>query len=691
MPPQPGQPPQGQPQQQQAPAPPPLPQQRPKNIPVNSGVETHQPDDATLRFDSGAKKKLSDPDWTALSNDLFNSIVTADYGARGPLNKNLKEWSDAYDMIQYELDTPFENSSNLQLPYLTSQVNSLVAYIAGTVLQPSLMLVTGNTGPAQQMAARVEKFYNAEITRLRADGSSYQSHFIDLLRLGLRDGVGIMEVLWARDRRRLVTVTNVPVVDELTGNWKLDDNGDPMFEEKRDEADVYVKDYAQVTNIPLKEFILIPAEARSIEDAAAVVRTEWLYEDELDRRVRAGFFDGDEVEQALNWVPTGMSDVAADPAGTYDKSASYQLGIGMAQGSLTSKFFKNRGPIKVRRFHSRQYDMNGDGIPEENIFWLHEYSQRMLGWIPYDYADGKRPFFAFKPFPRADQFLGFSVPEMEAGVQTELDTIHNERRNAITARMEAPLAVEEGSTLLNRKGEFGMQKVIEVERVGQNASFQQLTMPDVPLADFQQEALVKSYGDELTGLGAPSMGQQSSGKRSATEMRQRNAAQGTRLDLNCKEFRTSLIQVMNFVHALNKQYLRTPPATMVGSEKLTLPLESLMLDYTISVSGATDPIDSITRRNENMTFVELVTKLFPWIAQDPVKSWHLAQILFDVFNRADAQLITGTEDEARQRAEQQAKQAQMQQQLAMQDAQAKAQMGQLQHGQGQQQSKPPGR
>lgn len=672
--PPPGQPP-GPPSGQQ-PQPPPMRPKPPypvKDIPLNTGEDSHQPTSASIKFDTGPKKKISEGGWNALSTDLYQSIVSSDYGARSALNQNLQEWSDAYDMITYQKDTPFDDSSNLQLPYMTSQVDSLVAYVGGTVMQPRLILVTGNTSEAAKHATQLEKSMNAEVTRLRSDGTSYHEACIRALRLAMRDGTSVFEVLWARNRRRRTLVTNTPQIDD-EGDWVTDENGDGVYQETRTEVDDYVKDYAQITPIPLKEFGLIPAEAASIEDAAACWRVEWLYEEELNNRIRAGIFDSDEVERALTYVPSGTSDVPADPAGTYDKTASYQIGIGMSQGSLSSEFFKNRGPIKVRRIHSRQYDMNGDGVPEENIFWLHEQSQRLLGWTDYSYTDGRRPFFACRPFPRSDGFLGYSVPERLSGVQTELDTMNNERRDAISQRLISPMMVEKGSELLNRKGEYGIEKLIEVERVSghpQGPSFSQLTLPDVPLASFQDEALVKSYGDEYTGLGQPAMGGASSGRRSATELRQRNSAQGTRLDLICKEFRTTLIQVFNFVHSLNKQYLQTPLTTGDGPDKLVLPLEVLALDYSISVVGATDPIDSITRRNENMSFIQMVGQMFPFVMQDPVKAYRLGLILFDSFGRSDASSILGTEEEAKQRGEQQAQQQAQMQQMQMAESQAR--------------------
>jgi hypothetical protein len=128
-----------------------------------------------------------------------------------------------------------------------------------------------------------------------------------------------------------------------------------------------------------------------------------------------------------------------------------------------------------------------------------------------------------------------------------------------------------------------------------------------------------------------------------------------------------------FTHALNKQYLRTPPSTMIGDQKFTLPLEVLMQDVLIGVAGATDPQDSATRRQENLGFVELMMK-FPEFQNDPVKRWHLMRIAFEAFNRPDAAQIIGTEQEAKQRAQQEAQaaqqQAQQQQQIAMMHAAA---------------------
>jgi hypothetical protein len=642
------------------------------------GVQTPNPRNPNMRFASGVPKRLNDADWTAISNDIYQSVL-ASVTTRQALNSNLQSWYDAYGMVYDNLPkgVPYTSSSNLTLPYIPAQLESMVAYICGTVLVPRLMVVTGNTPEAAESAFATEKFYNAEVTRLRTDGKSYYSQLVELAQLSLRDGVGVAEVLWNRRRQRRTTVGMMPLTNE-SGMAMLDDNGQPLWKEIRNDVDVLIADYPEITPIPLKEFYLIPDESVSIEQAVGVARVQWMYEDELDRMVRAGLLDSDEVELALSYVPTGTSEVPTDLLGYYDKSTGQQLQIGQGQGSLTSRFFRNRGPIEVFRVHTRQYDLNGDGIPEENIVWLHYLNQRMLGFAPYDYATGKRPFFSFAPFPRPREFAGFSLVERLSGIQTEIDGNHNMRNDAIGLRVAPPMMVRAGSKLLGKRGVFGPNKMIEVESIsGPDQTMQLMQIQDVPIASAQEESMLQRYGDLYTGLNGPSMGTQSSGKRSATESRQQNAAAGTRVALIAMRYRVFLREIFNFVHDLNRQYLTDDPQTMVDNQVYTLPLSVLSLDYDIGITGSTDPIDSITRRNEVATLFEVGVKM-PIVTNSVMRQYYWMRMLLEAYGRSDIQQLIGTEQEAQQLQQQMQQQAaamhaQGQQQQAAQQPQARRQ------------------
>jgi hypothetical protein len=220
---------------------------------------------------------------------------------------------------------------------------------------------------------------------------------------------------------------------------------------------------------------------------------------------------------------------------------------------------------------------------------------------------------------------------------------------------------------------------------GPNASFAMVEIPDVPVSSWQEESLLKQYGSEYTGLSNPSMGAQSSGRRSATEMRQQSASAGTRLALIAMRFRIAAGQIVTFQHQLNKQYLRDDPQTMIDNQVYTLPLEILAQDYTIGVAGATDPIDSATRRNEALALYEIATQN-PLIAQSPLRLWYATRDLFETFGKANVYQLIGTEADA-QKLDQQAKMAQAQQ--AQQGGQPQAQHPQPHHQQAKHPAGPP--
>lgn len=639
-----------------------------KPIPSNTETYTFQPDHANIRLSNGkSKRRLSRDEWGSLSNDLDTGI-TAAISARGTFEDNLEEWQDAYDLIMPENDDPQFDGSNIRLPYSATQLESLKAYIAGTVLVPRMYIVTGRTPAAVEVSNEVERFYNSELTKMRADGSSYFQRYANVVHMALRDGTAVIEVLWNRTRKRTYIETEVPVLSK-DGQQKFDKDGNPVYKTETSEVDIFPKDFAECTAVPIKNFLLLPAESETIEDAAAAARAIWPYEDELNAMVRAGILDKDEVERALSYVSNGVTEVAADRQGYYDKDTSRQVDVGLGQGTPTSKFFKNRGPIKVWRIHSKQYDMNGDGQAEENIFYYHEIGQRMLGWMPYDYPVMQRPFFSYTPFPRPDEFLGYSLIERLARVQSEMDLQHNTRGNLIIKKLNAPLAIATGMKAQLKAGAWYQNEVIEVDFQGGRPAMAVVEIPDIPVASFEDESLLMHYGDAYTALNQPQVGGQSSGKRSATEMRQQNTASGTRMALICNQLRITLAQVINFIHILNKTYMRTDPKfvdqTADGTQAATLSLDKLSQDLEIGIAGATDPIDSMTRRNETMAFVEKMMA-FPLMQQDVSHQWYLARLLCEAFGRVDTTQIIGTVDQAMQAQKAQMQMAEQKQQHAEQ-------------------------
>jgi len=627
---------------------------QPTRLPLNAPEHSIQPDSANVSFDTGIPSKLSERQWTALSIDLYNTVNSIT-GARQAFNTNLQSYADTYDLIASEAagEFPWPGASNIRLPYTSSQLENLVARVLGEVTSHGrLFLASGNTPQACESQGVVEAFYNAEARRRRADGKAYFDKYEEWLQAGLRDGTGVLEQMWARERVRREVQVPVPAMNPATGEPIIDESGKPIVTYETQDMDIYRKDYAQYTVVPLKEFYLVPNEARSIEDAAAVMRVEWLYETDLDARCRKGFFDSMECERALQYVTLGQTDVARDPQGNYDKQASRQLDIGPGQGPLTSEFFKNRGPLKVWRIHSRQYDMNGDGIPEENVFWLSWANQRLLGFMPYNYSSGIRPFFLFTPFPRVAEAYGYSLIERLAGVQQSIDANNKARNDQLSLKMAPGVKIRKGSPVLNAKGQgaYRPNATYEVENTSNtDGDMVMFDLGDVPVQSYQEEQLFKQYGNEYTGQDALSLGGQSSGRRPATEIRQRQMSASIRTSLIAAHFRGAMDQVVNFNHQLNRQYMGTPETVLMQgggqAQVFTVTPEMLMQDYTITVAGSTDPIDATSRNNEMMALFQLAMSV-PYIQQNPKLSYEWIKTLVEQRGLRNVQQLIGTPEDA---------------------------------------------
>jgi hypothetical protein len=368
----------------------------------------------------------------------------------------------------------------------------------------------------------------------------------------------------------------------------------------------------------------------------------------------------EQVERALSYVDNGTTDdVASDRQGYYDKTVGGQIQVGSAQGSQTSKFFKERGPIKVFRIHSRQYDLDGDDVCEENIFYYHDRTQMLLGWMPYEYLTDERPIFEFSQAPRPMEATGYSFPLRLGVLAAEISKMYNDRNNAVDIKTSPPRIVRAGAKMDTNHNQYGP----DVEWEGEPDAVTFLQTPEIPVASFQQETLTKQYVTELTGQNQPSMGAQSSGRRTATENRIQSAANGTRNDLIVMRFRVACRALINFTHRRKLQYM--PDGDIQKSDgggPFTISKEILSQDYRIDVSGASDPLDAATRLSQDMGIFEMLSK-DPMIMSDPVKHYYLLRKILEDAGTQNIEQIIGTADEAMQMK--QAQQQQAQQQAAM--------------------------
>jgi hypothetical protein len=570
---------------------------------------------------------------------------------------------------------PWPDCSNLVVPIVRSKLDTLWAQVCSQVFVPEFYIVNGNTEDAAEHAYEVQRWLNAEFRRQRGRSTWFNEH-VKWLGLSMRDGTAVMEAMWKYRTRRARYIMQQPKTDDDDGLPFIDqDTGEPMMESVARTKDVIDYNDVNLRPILLRDFMLIPDESTSIEDAAGVARCEWLYENQLKAMVKEGLLNAHWVEMALAYVPSGVSDVTADRQGVYDKTANEQLNIGQGQGAVTSEFFANRGPIKVWRIHTNQFDMNGDGWVEENVFWLHELSNYLLGWCPDEYISPTRPFFDFAPFPDFDRFYGYPLPILLAPSQAEASTIRNQRNDASDISIAPPLLVNRNEETFDKGALWKPRAQWPVSDV--NTAVRELSITPPHAQSYQEELLVGQYADQISGLSAPTDGAPTASRRTATEIKMKNAATSVRASLISMLFRVACCSVAQFVFKLKQQY---PPT---DNTRLTVPPEILGLDYQVSVAGMNDPLNIDDNIQEALALYQLLMK-DPDIAQDATARYNLKKNLLSATHTRNIEAIIGTEEEAEQRKQQEEQAKQMQMAMAAQQMQQGGQPGAPQNG------KPPG-
>jgi hypothetical protein len=628
-------------------------------------TDTEQPQNNVLRRGTNAPE-LSDDDWESIGQDLYNGWV-ATTSARKDYDENLRAWSALYEMAVDQQDWPWEDAANLVLPIVPSEVDAMHAYVAAQVFVQRLVIITAADGDeiAAQLAPRLEKFVNAELQRPRSDGKTPIQTFLTMLKLGLIDGAAPCDVLFTERIEPKIIVHDAPIFDE-DGEPETLPGGLPKT--KRVVTQVR-ETVAEANFIPrkMKEWYLSPAESPSIASALAQDTVLWMTEKDMREKP---YFNQEKVDEVLDWVVAGMTDVSSDPLGDYDKTVGGQIQTGQGQGTLTSRFFVNRGPAQIIRRFSEQFDMNGDGIPERNIFWFYGKMPKMIGWTPYEYIASEWPTFCFAPFERPLQVPGYSLVERLADLAAEASSGRNQRRNYIDLCLMPLMLQREGDLVRDKDGAFFPGARWTVEDV--DKSLKWYAPPALSPDSFSDEARIDVYVSKVSGQNAPAVGAQSSGRRSATESRQQQLAQTIRANLVAMEFRLFLRQIIQFWWKLNVQYYGAAlsgPSTDVpdalakhyGGDSarggtMTLDPEIFSHSFNINISGLSDPTDAGARRQEIMGAVGVIGKAFPWILQDPEKSYALAEAFMETFQWAGIERFIGTAQDAKQRKEQMAQQ-----------------------------------
>jgi hypothetical protein len=615
----------------------------------------HQPDALNMR----PVPHLDDAAWTAVGISAMQ-LIDLNLGNRGGLDASLDYGNALYEMQGERANPPWENCANIIVPVVFTAVGEMTSRLSGSALVPRPYTVAGKDSISTQYAHIVEQFYNSEY-----DENDWYDAYDTCIQLACRDGTAILEVLWEKKISETMQLVDGPVIGK-DGNPSVDEFGQAIIKKQRQRVKKVEWDAVRYNPVELRDFILFPNYAPSIEVADGVARKRYMSERDMYSMVESGVFNADMVERIMACTSAGQDERPWDRQGNATYTIGGKLTIGDYAIPMPDGMHVARGPVEIWQILTSQFDLDGDGVCEENYIWVHDMSRLMAGFAPFEY-EGGRPYFPITVMPRPNRFYGFSVPDVVGSVQEEASAQRNARLDWLDIASNPTFYTTPGYKDLgeNESHRFGPGARMRVE-TPTDVGFIQLGDP--PQALFQEEQSLMALADRSIGAPAapamPPANASAGGKQSGKAMQQSAALQGMQTNRMIVKIRKWMQKVFKYTHLLYVKYgkdqMSMLQSSSQGSTEVQVPREILALNYNLGVAGSGGPLDKENSRQDAMALYQLLTPS-PLVQGDMGHLYNVTRNVIEKFDYPEITQFIGTLDEAKQVQQQQA-QAQAEQQ-----------------------------
>lgn len=456
--------------------------------------------------------KLSRDEADKLGKKLKTSIEKA-LSARTGRDDRIKEWSVQYDAIVMPKNRPWKGAASLNIPTTRSIIDALHAHILKVMqgVKPLARIPEGWPGAEAETVDRVERFLDWQLN-VQVD---IPNVWDPVVHESLRTGNGIVEIGWRRIRSRRRDV--VPVfTDPVTGDDCDADvpNATPKMNPRTGaqemelvEETVDVLNQPVVTLINTLDWMMYPANAKSIEKAIGCGYRYWATKNDLLMGVRDGVYREEWVNALLAKGPSYTS--------RYDEASGGNPVIDQNVGA--EEFMPDDDEDRPYELFKVVwlYDYDGDGIKEDCLFHIDICTGQLIAAQVYPYWHGIRCFESYTPYPRPGHFYGYSLCEILRSLHAERNAIRNQRIDAGTMALSPAIAVGRNARLDLSKNVWGPGQVWHCDTVEQ---IRPIVVTAASQQMFAEEAGVKEAAEDVSGVSAYSQGSSPSRSRTLGEI-----------------------------------------------------------------------------------------------------------------------------------------------------------------------------
>lgn len=299
---------------------------------------------------------------------------------------------------------PFDGASNLVIPVVATDVDTLYARLMGILLEPpGLWSVQALKPEFSQLAPAVEEFLewaqNHEIKPNNAIGS----WLLEIHKLG----TGILKQRYNREMKKVYEWREL---DGMT--WQQ-------------QAVIMLKDAPSLHHTRLHDFY-VPAGFRELASMPWCAERLRLTQSQFYNRVKAGLYSN--ANGVGSWA---ASSTVNQQQQALDKLAHFQPSVNVQ--------------LELHEFWL-DYDIDGDGWEEALVCTMHIPSQQMVRLDFNPFFNQEKPYSVARFMPDVNSFYGIGMGEMLGMFQEEVTAMHNQRIDNGTLYNSSELVIARSET-----------------------------------------------------------------------------------------------------------------------------------------------------------------------------------------------------------------------------------------------------
>lgn len=431
------------------------------------------------------------------------------------LHKELPKWHRLYDARRPPVKKyPWPGASNYSVPLIMSTVDSLHARVVKAVFEVDpLWVAKAYTAGSHDIAKKAEWYLDTW-----ADAMGL-AQVLDMVAFNmLVEGVGILKLDWVKETRR-VPVAPTAEMGTNTSQEVVEYEGPRGY------------------SVPLADFVMIPADAPTLDDAVYVGHRVYLTEQTLRQRQASGLYSN--VDALLERGPGG-SIKQTNSSKEFGNVHGITVDTSLVQPTkFVSKEYPETNQYELFELYG-PYVFDEEVGPEPALFTLSEEHSILLRIEPYPYQYGRAPYVDFNIYKRPNFFWGRSVPDMLESAQSELEALHNMRGDSLSMQIAPPILQRQGGVWDPTKHPFRPGQVIPVS---DNSELFQLGLRDIPSSVFSHERDIMDFSERITGMSDVFMGRVGSPYQTATATTAARSEGLVRLDVSITRFQESMKRV----------------------------------------------------------------------------------------------------------------------------------------------------